>query len=176
MKIHIVGPVGCGKTRLAVALAQNFDIPHYELNAIMLKDDTGKLEQDSATAKAQLTKQLLSSSWIFESSVDELFDNYFSEADIIVVLDTPSYKNRWQIVSGFFKEKLNNVKNKIAYDNKFDKTFNDMKKQLQAEKEYRKVKRGNLIDQLMPFESKVIVYTSANIAFEDLVEHVLKDD
>lgn len=171
MKIHIVGPVGCGKTKLAVSLAQKFDIPHYELNAIMSKNSTGKLDQVSATAKAQLNKQLLSDSWVFEGSADELFDNYFSEADIIVVLDIPSYKNRWQIISGFFKEKLNN---KITYDNKFDKTFVEMKKQLQMEKEYQKLKRGQLIDKLMPFESKVIVYTSANIAFEDLVEHVLK--
>lgn len=87
MKVLIVGTSGAGKTTLARALAQEWKIPHVELDALYWKRDWKGVSEPVFLQR--LRRTVNRPSWIIEGDYDLGRDLLWSQADLIVWIDPP---------------------------------------------------------------------------------------
>ena len=114
MKIHIIGCSGTGKTYLARKLSEKYNIQHYDLDDIQWDNSAGGYGLKMPVNKREeLLKQILSQeSWIIEGVYYAWVTESFQRADVIYVLDIPSYIYKYRIIMRFIKRKLGIEKGK----------------------------------------------------------------
>lgn len=114
MKIHIIGCSGCGKTYLAKALSNKYNIPHYDLDDIQWDNNAQSYSVKMPIEKRNslLEEILANSEWIIEGVYYAWVQQSFDEADKIYVLDMPRYLYKSRIIIRFIKRKLGIQKGK----------------------------------------------------------------
>ena len=114
MKIHIIGCSGTGKTYLARKLSEKYNIQHFDLDDIQWDNSAdGYGLKMPVNKREELLKQILSQeSWIIEGVYYAWVTESFQRADVIYVLDIPSYIYKYRIIMRFIKRKLGIEKGK----------------------------------------------------------------
>lgn len=114
MKIHIIGCSGMGKTYLARKLSEKYNIQHFDLDDIQWDNSAdGYGLKMPVNKREELLKRILSQeSWIIEGVYYAWVTESFQRADVIYVLDIPSYIYKYRIIMRFIKRKLGIKKGK----------------------------------------------------------------
>ena len=114
LKIHIIGCSGTGKTYLARKLSEKYNIQHFDLDDIQWDNSAdGYGLKMPVNIREELLKRILSQeSWIIEGVYYAWVTESFQRADVIYVLDIPSYIYKYRIIMRFIKRKLGIEKGK----------------------------------------------------------------
>lgn len=114
MKIHIIGCSGSGKTYLAKALSEKYNIPHYDLDDIQWDNHSGSYGTKMPVEKrTELLNNILENNhWIIEGVYYAWVGRCFEEADKIFVLDMPKRIYIYRIIKRSVKRKLGHEKGK----------------------------------------------------------------
>lgn len=114
MKIHIIGCSGSGKTYLAKALSDKFNIPHFDLDDIQWDNTAQEYGvKNPAPKRNELLQEILAKDqWIVEGVYHKWVGQSFEKADKIYVLDMPKYLYKSRIIVRFLKRKLGFEKGK----------------------------------------------------------------
>jgi len=114
MKIHIIGCSGSGKTYLAKALSEKYNIPHFDLDDIQWDNNADgygvKMPVEKRTSL--LNDILKNDSWIIEGVYYAWVGKCFEDADKIYVLDIPKRVYKYRIIKRTIKRKLGLEKGK----------------------------------------------------------------
>lgn len=114
MKIHIIGCSGSGKTYLAKALSEKYNIPHYDLDDIQWDNtaDCYGVKMPVEKRTELLNDILKNESWIIEGVYYAWVGKCFEDADKIYVLDIPKRVYKYRIIKRTIKRKLGLEKGK----------------------------------------------------------------
>ena len=114
MKIHIIGCSGSGKTYLAKALSEKYNIPHFDLDDIQWdnKADGYGVKMPIEKRTELLNNILRNDSWIIEGVYYAWVGKCFEHADKIYVLDIPKRVYTYRIIKRTIKRKLGLEKGK----------------------------------------------------------------
>ncbi len=114
MKIHIIGCSGSGKTYLAKALSEKYNVPHFDLDDIQWNNNADgygvKMPIEKRTSL--LNDILKNESWIIEGVYYAWVGKCFEDADKIYVLDIPKRVYKYRIIKRTIKRKLGLEKGK----------------------------------------------------------------
>ena len=151
MKIHIIGCSGTGKTYLAKKLSKKYNIQHYDLDDIQWDNSADEYGLKMPVNKREeLLKQILiQESWIIEGVYYAWVTESFQMADVIYVLDFPSYIYKYRIIIRFIKRKLGIEKGK-------NETFKSVYNLLKWTNKYQNNNLKEIKKILKEYESKVI--------------------
>ncbi len=107
-KIHIIGPVGSGKTTLARELSSQLNIPHYELdNVVWRRTENGDVRNTPKERDEQLYNIVHSNAWIVEGAHHKWVSQSLQKADLIIFLDVSVVKRKARIIKRFMLQLLN---------------------------------------------------------------------
>ncbi len=108
MKIHIIGGSGTGKTYLANILSKKYNISHYDLDNIFWDNSSEHYgTKNPIDKREQLLNNILEQQdWILEGVYYSWLDESFEQADIIIILDIPTYIYKSRITKRFIKRKF----------------------------------------------------------------------
>ena len=151
MKIHIIGCSGTGKTYFASKLSERYNIQHYDLDDIQWDNSAdGYGLKMSVNKREELLKQILNQeSWIIEGVYYAWVTESFQMADVIYILDLPSYIYKYRIIIRFIKRKLGIEKGK-------NETFKSVYNLLKWTGKYQNNNLKEIKKILKEYESKVI--------------------
>lgn len=114
MKIHIIGCSGSGKTYLAKALSEKYNVPHFDLDDIQWDNNADgygvKMPIEKRTAL--LNDILKNDNWIIEGVYYAWVGKCFEDADKIYVLNIPKRVYTYRIIKRAIKRKLRCEKGK----------------------------------------------------------------
>ena len=114
MKIHIIGCSGSGKTYLAKALSEKYNITHFDLDDIQW-DNTAEgygVKMPIEKRTELLNNILENENWIIEGVYYAWVGKCFEVADKIYVLDIPKCVYTYRIIKRAIKRKLGFEKGK----------------------------------------------------------------
>ena len=114
MIIHIIGGRGSGKTYLAGALSEKYNIPHYDLDDIQWDNTAdGYGVKTPVEKRTELLNNILENEdWIIEGVYYAWVGKCFEDADKIYVLDIPKRVYTYRIIKRTIKRKLGLEKGK----------------------------------------------------------------
>lgn len=115
MKIHIIGCSGSGKTYLANALSEKYNILHFDLDDIQWDNNAREYghKKTGLTSERRCCKKFYRmTAWIIEGVYYSWVQQSFDEADKIYVLDMPRYLYKSRIMIRSVKRKLGILKGK----------------------------------------------------------------
>ncbi len=114
MKIHIIGCSGSGKTYLAKALSEKYNILHFDLDDIQWDNNAGDYGVKMPVEKrTELLNNILENEdWIIEGVYYAWVGKCFEDADKIYALDTPKRVYTYRIIKRAIKRKLGLEKGK----------------------------------------------------------------
>lgn len=114
MKIHIIGCSGSGKTYLAKALSEKYNIPHFDLDDIQWDNNAdGYGVKMPIEKRTELLNNILENEdWIIEGVYYAWVGKCFEDADKIYVLDIPKRVYTYRIIKRAIKRKLGLAKGK----------------------------------------------------------------
>lgn len=108
MKIHILGPSGSGKSTCGSALAARYNLPHYDLDDVFWRNETGEYNRRRTQEDRQriLASILAEDNWITEGIYYSWVGSLFGNADFIFYLDAPRWKRIFRMATRFLKKKI----------------------------------------------------------------------
>ena len=114
MKIHIIGCSGSGKTYLAKALSEKYNISHFDLDDIQWDNTAdGYGVKMPIEKRTELLNNILENEdWIIEGVYYAWVGKCFEDADKIYVLDIPKRVYKYRIIKRTIKRKLGLEKGK----------------------------------------------------------------
>src|SRR5574344_1420324 len=86
MKIQIIGYSGAGKSKLAKALSEKYDLPLLYLDKIKFYDDWKEHSNEEITNEIQ-TFLDNNDSWVIDGNYSSICPERFSQCDIIIFLN-----------------------------------------------------------------------------------------
>jgi adenylate kinase family enzyme len=96
-KVAVIGPTGSGKTTVARALAQRFDVPHIELDALFWKPNWTETPPDEF--KHRVAEALGDGGWVVDGNYAGRLGSFvLDQADLVVWLDLPLWRTYPRIV------------------------------------------------------------------------------
>ena len=99
-RISVVGTSGSGKTTLAQQLAQQFQIPHVELDALHWEPNW--MAADPQIFRDRVVEALSGDRWVIDGNYSKVRDIIWSRADTIVFLDY----NFWLVLRQLLRRTL----------------------------------------------------------------------
>jgi len=106
-KIHIIGGPGSGKTFSADKLQKLTNVNAYDLDRIFWDQTKSAYVRASEEIRTTKLNNILSQDqWIIEGVYYKWLADAFSDADIIVFLNTPIFIRQWRIFKRFLKRKF----------------------------------------------------------------------
>lgn len=105
MKIHLIGPTGCGKSTFASLLSKRYKINHYDLDDIFWINDS----QSYATKRSvedrtlKLHAVIDQDSWITEGVYYAWISEITNNADVIFYIDIPRAVRIQRVIVRFLK-------------------------------------------------------------------------
>ena len=107
-RIHIIGGPGSGKSYASKLLSHSLKIPYYDLDELYF-DRKAKKNWTKTPEKARnkaFKKILKKDKWIIEGVYYKWVHNSFSEAEVIIVLNSNVYIRTWRILKRFILRKI----------------------------------------------------------------------
>ena len=89
-KIYIIGPVGAGKTTLAKKMAEEYEIPMYQLDKVVWDDENGNVKRTEEEIKKLFKEILDKNTWIIEDVGRKIFAEGIKQADVVYYIDLPA--------------------------------------------------------------------------------------
>ena len=155
-KIHIIGSVGSGKTTLAKELSEKFDIPYFELdNVVWIRQNSGDSRRTDQQKVDYLQNIILTKAWIIEGVHNEDWvAQSFSNADLIIFLDTNYFIRIYRIIKRFTLQKLGLEKSN------YKPTFSIFIKMFQWNRYFEEISKPNFYNNYGKYKDKLLVVTS----------------
>jgi len=155
-KIHIIGSVGSGKTTLAKELSAKLNIPYYELdNVVWLRQNSGDIRRTEQQKVAYLNNIILTNAWIIEGVHNEDWvTQSFSNADLIIFLDTKYFIRIYRIIKRFTLQKLGLEKSN------YKPTFAIFINLLKWNRRFEEIVKPNFYHKFEMYRDKLLVVSS----------------
>ena len=107
MRIFVTGPTGSGKTTLAARLGDQIGSPVHTLDDIhWVRHPSGDRRREPEERLQLLERLVRRNAWIIEGVQFKWADAAMSQADLIVVLDVPRWRNISRILRRFTVRRL----------------------------------------------------------------------
>lgn len=149
-KIHIIGPVGSGKTTLARTLSAKMELPHHELdNVVWERFDTGDFRRSEKERDDYLRRIIESDGWIIEGVHYEWVQQSFKNADMIILLNPPYSTRTFRIIKRFIFQKLGIEKSN------YNPTFAIFRKMFVWNRHFEHKSKPEILKILSEYEEKV---------------------
>lgn len=151
MKIHIVGGPGSGKSYFADRLAEQFGIPHYDLDDLQWDNTAADYgTKRNPQEREKLLNQILQrEDWIIEGVYHAWCRQCFADADRIYILEVPRSVYRYRIIRRFIRRKLGLEQGKRE-------TLKSLTDLLKWADHYQRANLPEIKKLLQPYCSKVI--------------------
>ncbi|MFB7160211.1 AAA family ATPase [Lysinibacillus sp. NPDC056232] len=155
-KIHIIGSVGSGKTTLAKELSEKLNIPYYELdNVVWIRQNSGDIRRTDQQKVDYLNDIILTKAWIIEGVHNEDWvAQSFSDADLIIFLDTHYFIRVYRITKRFILQKLGLEKSN------YKPTFAIFIKMFKWNRYFEEISKPNFYHKYGKYKDKLLVVTS----------------
>lgn len=149
-RIHIVGPVGSGKTTLARRLSKEMGVKHTEIDNIVWERQAGGDRRRSEEERDALLERMTSEeSWVIEGTHIGWTEVCFARADRILVMTLPEKTRRRRIVLRFLKQVAG-----VEQAN-YRPTVSMLRKMFRWSRDYETIHYAELRKQLLPYAEKV---------------------
>lgn len=104
-RIHILGGPGSGKSTIARALSQTFDLPVFGLDHVFAEDTALLYDRQIPPPDRQAKLDAITSrpTWIIEGTDCKWIGSAFERADMIIILDVSVWRRDWRIVTRYFR-------------------------------------------------------------------------
>lgn len=144
-KIYIIGPVGSGKTTLAIKLSKLYNIKYYELDKVSWDDENGNIKRPEEEAQKIFNDILKNDSWIIEDVGRNKFKQGRYEADIIYYIKLSRLKSYYRVTKRWIRQKLGkerynakpNFKQWLYYISTVNSYYKKEKDKLKSLEEYK---------------------------------------
>lgn len=152
-KIHIIGPVGSGKTYLAKLLSTELSIPHFQLDNFVWRNVEGyqNVRNPIEVRDNLLNEAISKDSWIIEGAQDKWVANSFAAADVIIYLCPNVMKRYLNIIRRFIKEKIGLEKGN------YSQNINDIIQLFKWNHTHNREAKPRILQMVEPFRDKVII-------------------
>ncbi|MFF2175985.1 AAA family ATPase [Lysinibacillus sp. NPDC058147] len=152
-KIHIIGSVGSGKTTLAKELSATLNIAYYELDNVVWKRQTsGDIRRTEQQKVDYLNNIILTKAWIIEGVHNEDWvAQSFSNADLIIFLDTNYFIRIYRIIKRFILQKLGLEKSN------YKPTFSIFIKMFKWNRYFEEIGKPNFYQKYGMYSDKLLV-------------------
>ncbi|MEK4511987.1 DNA topology modulation protein FlaR [Paenibacillus anaericanus] len=162
LKIHIIGGAGSGKSYISERLAQQLNIPHYDLDDIFW-DNTSysygvKADEDLRNQRFQEIVDC--DSWIIEGVYLGWIKSSIERADKVFILQPNMKLQHKRVIFRFIRRKLGLEQVKMK------ETFKGLRELLKWNKGYNEKKLPSFIASLDQYKNKVIVTTDSEDIFK----------
>ncbi|KOS64678.1 AAA family ATPase [Lysinibacillus agricola] len=155
-KIHIIGSVGSGKTTLAKELSAQLNIPYYELdNVVWVRQNSSDIRRTDPQKVDYLHNIVLTKAWIIEGVHNEDWvAESFSNADLIIFLDTNYFIRIYRIIKRFTLQKIGLEKSN------YKPTFSIFIKMFKWNRYFEEIGKPNFYQKYGMYRGKLMVVTS----------------
>ncbi|MFC9539938.1 AAA family ATPase [Lysinibacillus sp. NPDC056959] len=155
-KIHIIGSVGSGKTTLAKELSEKLNNPYYELdNVVWIRQNSGDIRRADRQKVNYLQNIILTKAWIIEGvHNEEWVAQSFSNADLIIFLNTNYYIRSYRIIKRFTLQKLGLEKSN------YKPSFSIFIKMFKWNRHFEEIGKPNFYHKYGMYRDKLIVVSS----------------
>lgn len=152
-KIHIIGSVGSGKTTLAKELSATLNIAYYELdNVVWKRQNSGDIRRTEQQKVDYLNNIILTKAWIIEGVHNEDWvAQSFSNADLIIFLDTNYFIRIYRIIKRFILQKLGLEKSN------YKPTFSIFIKMFKWNRYFEEIGKPNFYQKYGMYSDKLLV-------------------
>ncbi|MGE7694621.1 AAA family ATPase [Lysinibacillus sp. NPDC094177] len=152
-KIHIIGSVGSGKTTLAKELSAKLNMPYYELdNVVWNRQSSGEIRRTDQQKVDYLNNIILTNAWIIEGvHLEEWVAESFSNADLIIFLDTNYFIRIYRIIKRFTLQKLGLEKSN------YKPTFSIFIKMFKWNRHFEEIGKPNFYYKYGMYRDKLLV-------------------
>ncbi|MGE7672920.1 AAA family ATPase [Lysinibacillus sp. NPDC094403] len=160
-KIHIIGSVGSGKTTLAKELSAKLNIPYYELdNVVWNRQSSGDIRRTEQQKVDYLNNIILTNAWIIEGVHNEDWvSQSFSNADLIIFLDTNYFIRIYRIIKRFTLQKLG-----LEMSN-YKPTFSIFIKMFKWNRHFEEIGKPNFYSKFGMYSDKILVISNKREIF-----------
>lgn len=157
MKIHIIGNSGTGKTYLADILADKYQIVHYDLDDIYWDNSSNQygIKRKEDERSYLLHKILKREDWIIEGVYYSWLKESFVQADLIIVLNIPTYICKRRIIHRFIMRKLQMTHGK-------KETIKSLIDLLKWTDQFKKINIPKIYNILSKYQDKTIYLNNVN--------------
>jgi adenylate kinase family enzyme len=161
LRIHIIGGSGSGKSYLAELLCQKYNIKHYDLDDLFWLKESGqygiRMPEDRRTE--MLSKILATDGWVMEGVYFDWLDDSFTQADRILLLDTPLWLCRIRICRRFLHRRLH------PEERKNQETWHSFFSLLKWTAKYQRKNMPLIRQKLHKYTQKVtVIHTCADLS------------
>ena len=152
MKIHIIGGSGSGKSYISKKLAQQLNIPHYDLDDIFWDNASNRYGvKNTEEIRNQRFQEIVDhDSWIIEGVYLGWIKSSIESADKVFILRPRIALQHKRVIMRFFKRKIG------IEQSKKKETLNGLIELLIWNKKYNDKKLINFINSLDQYKHKVI--------------------
>jgi len=152
MRIFVTGPTGSGKSTLARQLSQRYSLPFHSLDDIhWVRDPRGDQRRPMDEKLALLEQIAGADNWVIEGVQFKWADAALNRADRIVVIDMPAFRNHFQILKRFCKQRLG------LENADYRPSLKTLVQIFGWSADYRKYERELLMKKLEPFKPKTML-------------------
>lgn len=152
VKIHIIGPVGSGKSSLAKILAEKFLVPHFEIdNIVWERNPTGDARRSDERIVSIIATRVEENGWISEGvHTHNWVVPFLTEADKIIYYEPSKYVRLYRINKRFVKQRLG------AEQSNYRPTLKMLKNMYKWNNQHEIKWKSEIEELLGPFHHKVI--------------------
>ncbi|MFJ8260378.1 DNA topology modulation protein FlaR [Rummeliibacillus sp. NPDC094406] len=155
-KIHIIGPVGSGKTTIAKKIALINQCNHFELdNIVWIRSENGDIRRSENERDSILQQIIENQKWVIEGAHYQMWTSpSLKSADSIIYLEPSYFTRMYRINKRFIKQLL-----KIEQAN-YNPTFKMLRKMFEWSKFHEKKGKHLIQETLNQYQDKVILIKS----------------
>jgi len=170
-RIHIVGPVGSGKTTFARRISQEMGVKHTEIdNVVWERQEGGDRRRSEKERDALLERLTTEETWVIEGTHIGWTEPCFARADLILVMTTPKETRRRRIVLRFLKQVTGREQAN------YRPTVDMLRKMFRWSRDYETIHYAELRKQLLPYAEKVQDVDGRGETLDRIVRNLKSED